>query len=429
MNRVQVRKTSRFRGECVPPPDKSISHRSVFFCSIAEGKSRVRNFLAAHDPLSTVAAFRALGVDIQSEGTDLIISSGGLQSLREAHDIIDCGNSGTTARLLIGLLSGNPFFSVLTGDKSIRQRPMARVIFPCIEMGALILARDNNRYPPVSILGRRLKPLKYSLPVASAQVKSSLILASLYAEGTSEITEPSLSRDHTERMLPAFGASLSKEGNTVTIQGYPSLAACDVEIPGDFSSAAFFITAALLIRDAEIIIRNCGINPTRTGFLEVIRNMGGNLTIENEREISGEPIADIVCSFSPDLKGVTISGDSVPLLIDEFPILSLLATQAEGTTEIRDAGELRVKESDRISAMSANLSALGARIEERPDGMIIQGRTPLTGTTVTSYGDHRIAMTMAIAGLIAEGETDINGAESIDISFPGFFDLLRTLCT
>lgn len=428
MSNVQIRKASVFRGECVPPPDKSISHRSVFFCSIAEGKSRVRNFLDAHDPLSTVAAFRSLGVDIMSEGNDLIINAKGLHGLREATDIIDCGNSGTTTRLLIGLLSGNPFLSILTGDASIRQRPMARVIAPCIEMGASINARDNNKYPPVSIVGRRLKPLKYTLPVASAQVKSALILASLYAEGISEITEPSLSRDHTERMLPAFGASISKTGNTVTVKGYPSLFARDVEVPGDFSSAAFFITAALLIKGAGIIVRNCGINPTRTGFLDVIRKMGGNITIENEREISGEPIADIGCSYSPDLKGLTISGDDVPLLIDEFPILALLATQAEGPTDIRDAQELRVKESDRISAMSANLKALGAGVEEKRDGMIIHGRTPLRGTAVNSYGDHRIAMTMAIAGLIAEGETDIGGTESIDISFPGFFDLLKTMC-
>jgi len=423
---MRIQKASRFSGECVPPPDKSISHRSVFFCSIAEGKSRISNFLSAHDPLSTVDAFRSLGIEIVTEGTDIIVSGKGLHGLREPSDVINCGNSGTTTRLLIGLLSGNPFLSVLTGDESIRNRPMARVITPCREMGATIHARDNNRYPPVVILGKELDPINYTLPVSSAQVKSSLILASLYAEGVSEITEPSLSRDHTERMLPAFGASITKRDNTVIVQGLPSLTASDVEVPGDLSSAAFFLAATLLIKDAEIVVRNCGINPTRTGLLDVIKRMGGNITTENEREISGEPIADIVCRYSPDLKGVTVAGNEVPLLIDEFPILSLLATQAEGTTEIRDAAELRVKESDRISTMATNLKTLGADVEERPDGMLIQGKTPLRGASVDGYNDHRIAMSMAIAGLIAEHETEIHGISSIDISFPGFFDQLRS---
>jgi 3-phosphoshikimate 1-carboxyvinyltransferase len=331
-------------------------------------------------------------------------------------------------RLLTGLLSGHPFLSILTGDDSIRKRPMARVIQPCSGMGALIYARDNNRYPPIAIRGGDLRPVSYNMPVASAQVKSALILAALYADGTSEITEPGKSRDHTERMLPAFGADISVRDNTISVQGLRDLNARDVEVPGDFSSAAFFLAGALLVKSGEMIIRDCGLNPTRTGFLEIIKRMGGKITTENYRTVSGEPIGDIVCRHSPDLKAVAVGAEEIPLLIDEFPVIALLATQAEGTTEIRGAEELRVKESDRIRAMAENLRIIGARVEEHKDGLTIQGKSPLRGRTVPSFGDHRIAMTMAIAGLIAEGDMGIEGISSVDISFPGFFEDLIRFC-
>ncbi|GBD98156.1 3-phosphoshikimate 1-carboxyvinyltransferase 1 [bacterium BMS3Abin07] len=410
-----------------PPPDKSISHRAVFFCSIAKGKSRVRNFLSADDPMSSVNAFRSMGIAVNTEKDGLIISGKGLHGLSEPKNVIDCGNSGTTMRLLTGLLSGNPFMSILNGDKSLRQRPMSRVIEPCTEMGAYIRARDRNRFPPIAIIGKPLFPLNYRMPVASAQLKSALILAALYAEGTSQITECAPSRDHTERMLPSFGATISAENLRISIKGIPELHAQEIDIPGDFSSAAFFIAAGLTVRNAEVLIRNCGINKTRTGLIDVITAMGGYIKTENIRTVSGEPVADIVCRYSPDLKAVTVSGEDIPLLIDEFPVLTLLATQAEGKTEIRNAGELRVKESDRIRAMAENLRALGAEIKEFDDGMEIMGKTPLKGTRVSSFGDHRIAMAMAVAGLIADGETVIEGTSSVRISFPDFFDILEKL--
>jgi 3-phosphoshikimate 1-carboxyvinyltransferase len=331
--------------------------------------------------------------------------------------------------LLTGLLSGNPFLSILNGDESLRQRPMSRVIKPCIEMGAYIRSRDKNRFPPIAILGKKLDPISYELPVASAQLKSALILAALCAEGRSVITEPAHSRDHTERMLPSFGADLSIDGPKISVTGLPQLKAQDVDVPGDFSSAAFFIAAALLIKGGELVIRDCGINPTRTGMLNVLKKMGGDISIENERTVSGETIDDIISRYSPDLKAVRISGDEIPLLIDEFPIISLIATQAEGTTEIRDAKELRVKESDRIKTMAENLRVLGTDLEEYDDGLDIQGKADLRGSRVKSFGDHRIAMTMAVAGLIAEGTTEIEGISSVDISFPGFFDIVKKLST
>lgn len=429
MNKRIINKTDSFHGEITAPPDKSISHRAVFFCSIAKGKSRVNNFLFAADPLSSVKAFRNLGIDISEKSKGLIIKGMGLHGLSEPRNVIDCGNSGTTIRLLTGLLAGNPFMSILTGDESLRQRPMARVIQPCFEMGAYIRARDKDRFPPIAIAGKELNPLTYELPVASAQLKSALILAAFYANGISRITEPAPSRDHSERMLSSFGADITRDGLEITVRGLPELLAQDVEVPGDFSSAAFFIVAALIVKGGDILVRDCGINPTRTGLINVIERMGGDIVIENKRTVSGEPVADIVCRYSPDLKACTIGSGEIPLLIDEFPIIALLATQAEGVTQIRNAEELRIKESDRIKAMADNLRVMGAEVEEMSDGIDIKGKTDLTGSKVKSYGDHRIAMSMAIAGLIAEGETEIDDMSSIDISFPGFFDTLRGLCT
>lgn len=377
--------------------------------------------------MSTLHAFRALGVEIDDKGEDILVNSKGIHGLREPSDVINCGNSGTTIRLLSGILSGNPFFSVLTGDTSLRKRPMARVIEPLSRMGAMILARAENRYPPLAIKGSSLQAIEYSMPVASAQVKSSLILAGLYASGETVITEPAKSRDHTERMLPAFGADIAVDGLRVSIKGGAQLQGTDVYVPGDFSSAAFFIVGALLIKNADITITGVGINPTRTGLLGVLEEMGATVETSRIREMSGEPVADIHCSGGAAMKAVSITKEKIPALIDEFPILCVAATQAAGITTIRGAEELRIKESDRIRGMATELRKMGAEIEEFEDGLNIKGGRPLKGSEIESYGDHRIAMAMAIAGLVAEGSTTIHGVSSVNISFPGFFQHLRKL--
>ncbi|MDQ7788215.1 MAG: 3-phosphoshikimate 1-carboxyvinyltransferase [Thermodesulfovibrionales bacterium] len=427
MDRIEIKKASRFRGEFHPTPDKSISHRAVIFSSLAQGKSLIRNFLRADDPLSTVKAFREMGVEIDDKGMDVIVCGNGIHGLKEPHNVIDCGNSGTTMRLLAGVLAGNPFFSVLTGDRSLRSRPMARVITPLVQMGADIAARAGNKYPPLAVKGRQLQPIRYPMPIASAQVKSSVLLAGLYTEGSTEIIEPAKSRDHTERMLPAFGAKITVEGLSVRIQGGAELQARDVYVPGDFSSAAFFIVGALIIEDSDITIKDVGINPTRTGLLNVLKRMGAEIRIENVRELSGEPVADIHCRNGVGLNAVTITKEDIPSMIDEFPVLCIAATQASGTTTIRGAEELRVKESDRISSMVKELRKMGVETEEFPDGLSITGRADLQGAVLESHEDHRIAMALSIAALIAEGVTEIHGVSSVNISFPGFFDIVRRL--
>jgi 3-phosphoshikimate 1-carboxyvinyltransferase len=439
MEIVELTKAKSLKGEIIPPPDKSISHRAIMFASIAGGKSIVRNFLMAEDPISTMNAFRMMGIEIEEKaGKELVIHGKGLYGLKEPFDVIDCGNSGTTVRLISGILSGNPFFSVLTGDDSLKQRPMARVINPLKEMGADISARNGDKYLPMAIKGKRLKAINYNMPVASAQIKSCLILAGLYADGTTIITEPQKSRDHTERMLMAMGAEIRTEDRSQTtearqhvikVEGMQDrkLNPIDITVPSDFSSAAFFIAGALITPDSEILIRNVCVNPTRTGLLDVIKNMGGDVRIENTRDISGEPVADIHCKSADSLKAVKVGGDIMPSLIDEFPILCVLATQADGVTEIRGAEELRVKESDRIKAMATELKKLGVELEEYPDGIAIKGKAFLKGATVESYHDHRIAMSLAIAALVAEGTMTINNAEYVDISFPGFFEELKRL--
>jgi 3-phosphoshikimate 1-carboxyvinyltransferase len=427
LERIEINKAKRFKGEFSPPPDKSISHRAVIFSSLSKGKSVIRNLLKAEDPVSTINAFRALGVGIDDRGEEVIVNGNGIYGLTEPTNVIDCGNSGTTIRMLSGVLSGNPFFSVLTGDESLRRRPMARVIDPLREMGAQIVARAEDRYPPVAIRGGKLRPVEYSMPVASAQVKSAILLAGLYAEGETEITEPVKSRDHTERMLPAFGAKVIIEGLHVRIKGGTELTGTDIQVPGDFSSAAFFIVGALLIRDSDITIRNVGVNPTRTGLLGALKKMGAKIEMSNIRGLSGDPVADIHCRVDVGLKAIEITKDEIPALIDEFPILCLAATQAEGITTIRGAGELRVKESDRIKSMATELRKMGADVEEFEDGLSISGRNNLRGAEVESYGDHRIAMAMAIAGLVAEGTTGIHGIDAVNISFPGFFEIIRKM--
>lgn len=438
MERIELKKAERLRGEISPPPDKSISHRAVMFASLAEGKSIVRNFLRAEDPVSTINAFKRLGIEIedarvkgQGSRDEIIIHGKGLHGLKEPFDVIDCGNSGTTVRLLSGILAGNPFFSILTGDDSLKQRPMARIINPLKEMGAEISARDGNKYLPMAIKGGQLRAIDYKMPVASAQVKSCLILAGLYADGITTITEPQKSRDHTERMLKSMGAKIEVEDLTIRGEGQGArgkgLQPIDITIPSDFSSAAFFIVGALIVPDSEILIKNVCVNPTRTGLLDVIKNMGGDVRIENMRDVSGEPVADIYCKSAGSLKAVKISSDIIPTLIDEFPILCVLATQADGVTEIRGAEELRVKESDRIKSMASELKKLGVELEEYPDGISIKGKAFLKGAVVESYHDHRIAMSLAIAALVADGTMTINNASCVDISFPGFFEVLKSL--
>lgn len=427
MNKIEINKASKFNGEFSPPPDKSISHRAIIFSSLSKGKSIIRNFLKAEDPLRTVNAFRSLGINIEDKGEYLSIEGKGINGLKEPYDVIDCGNSGTTIRLLSGVLSGNPFFSVLSGDESLRKRPMGRVIKPLRQMGAEIMARDDDRCPPIAIKGKTLQPIKYPMQVASAQVKSAILLAGLYAEGETEVIEPLKSRDHTERMLPAFGAKLKIEGKSIKIKGFPELRGTEVYVPGDFSSAAFFIVGALLIPNSDITIKDVGINPTRTGLLDALKKMGANIEVYNTKNLCGELVADIHCKGEADLKAIDISGEEIPALIDEFPILCVAATQASGNTNIRGAKELRVKESDRISSMTTELRKMGAEIEEFEDGVIIKGKTKLKGASLESYGDHRVAMAMSIAALIAEGTTSINDISSVNISFPGFFDLLKKL--
>ncbi|MEW6001364.1 MAG: 3-phosphoshikimate 1-carboxyvinyltransferase [Nitrospirota bacterium] len=427
MERIELSKAKGLKGEFSPPPDKSISHRAIILSSLSQGKGIIKNFLRAEDPMSTVNAIRALGVNIEDREGDLIVEGNGIDGLKEPNNVIDCGNSGTTIRFLSGVLSGNPFFSVLTGDDSLRQRPMARVINPLRQMGAEIIARAEDSYPPIAIRGKKLKPIKYTMPVASAQVKSALLLAGLYATGETEIIEPVKTRDHTERMLKAFGADLKVEGTKIRIKGGTELSAKEINVPRDFSSAAFFIVGALLINGSDIIIKEVGINPTRTGLLNALQEMGADIGISNIREISCEPVADLYCKGSRALGAINITKEKIPSLIDEFPILCVVATQAEGVTTIRGAEELRVKESDRISVMASELRKMGAEVEEFQDGLSIKGKTSLKGAIVESHGDHRIAMALSIAALVAEGATTINDVSSAGISFPGFFDVLGRL--
>ncbi|MCK4507399.1 MAG: 3-phosphoshikimate 1-carboxyvinyltransferase [Desulfuromonadales bacterium] len=412
------------RGEISVPGDKSISHRSIMLGSLAEGTTRVSGFLMGEDNLSTWQAFESMGVNIRQTGPDALEIKGvGLDGLMEPDNVLDCGNSGTTMRLMSGLMAGQNFFSVLTGDKYLRRRPMKRVVTPLAAMGARIWGRDGGERAPLAIQGGSLKTITYASPVSSAQVKSAILLAGLSVDGETRVTEPHLSRDHSERMLTYFGADVRPFEGGVSLIGRPRLLAQDVIVPGDVSSAAFFMVAGLITPGAELTIRNVGINPTRSGIIDILIAMGGQLEILNAREQSGEPVADILVRHSR-LKGIEISGDMVPRAIDEFPVISVAAALAEGTTTIRDAEELRVKETDRIVAMVSELGKLGAQVEARPDGMVITGVEQLNGGKVSSHGDHRIAMSMAVAALCARTEVTIEDTECTETSFPGFWALL-----
>lgn len=423
-----IKKIKTLKGELRPPPDKSISHRAIMFASLASGKSSIKNLLYAGDTISTMNAVKILGVEIQEDGNQIIINGKGLNELKEPTNIIDCANSGTTSRLISGILSGNSFFSVLTGDESLRRRPMSRIIKPLSEMGARLIARDNNRLLPMAIHGGNLKGIDYNMPMSSAQLKSCLMLAGLYANGKTIIREPVKSRDHSEKMLGAMGVDIEITGNVVTVNP-PSkpLNPINITVPADFSSAAFFITAALIVPDSEIIIKDVLLNKTRTGFLDAVKMMGASVKIENITDMSGEIIGDIVCKYTDNLRAIKVDKEMMPSMIDEFPILCVLATQSEGVTEIRGAEELRVKESDRITAMAQALSMMSVEVKEYPDGIDIVGKTNLKGAHVMTYGDHRIAMSMVIAGLIAGGETVIDNCECVSISFPNFFELLNEI--
>nr|WP_255573155.1 3-phosphoshikimate 1-carboxyvinyltransferase [Anoxybacillus sp. ST4] len=416
------------RGEIAVPGDKSISHRAVMFGALANGTTRVTNFLTGEDCLSTIDCFRKMGVAITQQGNEVIIEGKGIDGFKEPTHILNVGNSGTTTRLLLGILAACPFHACLIGDDSIAKRPMDRVTKPLKQMGAHIDGREQGRYTPLAIRGGQLQPITYHSPVASAQVKSAILLAGLHANGTTTVIEPHQSRDHTERMLRAFGADVRVDGLRVSITGRQTLRAIDIEVPGDISSAAFFLVAGAIVPNSEITLKHVGINPTRTGIIDVLKDMGADVSIENVRHEESEPVADITVRTST-LKATRIGGDIIPRLIDEIPIIALLATQAEGTTVITDASELRVKETDRIATVVSELRKLGAHIEATEDGMIIHGKTPLhaNDVIVDSYGDHRIGMMLAIAACVAKGNVTLQRPEAIAVSYPTFFDHLRML--
>ncbi len=426
VNRV-IAPGRRLRGEFVVPGDKSISHRSIMFASLAKGSSRVSGLLRGEDCLSTLKAFQALGIEVEDRSEDeLIIHGRGIDGLREAGDVIDCGNSGTTMRLMSGILAGQPFFSVLTGDRYLRNRPMGRVINPLQAMGATIHGRNDSSKAPFAICGGNLKPIEYRSPIASAQVKSALLLAGMQIEGTTTVFEPHLSRDHSERMLRYFGADIISFEGGASVTGRVELQGRDIVVPGDISSAAFFLVAGLIVPDSELLLKNVGVNPTRSGIIDILRMMGGSIELLNQREVGGEPVADMLVKSS-SLKGIDIGGELIPRAIDEFPVVSVAAAFADGVTTIRDARELRVKETDRIAAMCDSLGALGAEIAPREDGMQIVGGKDLAGGQVQSFGDHRIAMSMAVAALMAGGAVEIEDTLCTETSFPGFWELLDSL--
>lgn len=417
---MEFQSVKKLRGEVRVPGDKSISHRAVMFGALAKGKTQITGFLRGADCLSTISCFRQLGIIIEETADTITVHGKGLHGLHSPADTLDTGNSGTTTRLLSGILAGQNFTSVLNGDASIQSRPMRRVITPLSQMGASIRSINGNDCAPLEITGRPLQGISYLSPVASAQVKSAILLAGLYADGETSVTEPALSRNHTELMLESFGADIRSNGLTATVKPDPALSGMSILVPGDISSAAYFIAAGSLVPDAEILIRNVGINPTRAGILQIAREMGANITLFNEKR-EGEPTADVLVKSST-LHGVTIGGDIIPALIDELPIIAVMAAAAEGTTVIKDAAELKVKESDRIAVMTENLSAMGCDITATEDGMIINGGKPLQGALINSHSDHRIAMSFAVAAMIADGKTKIQDADCVKISYPAFYD-------
>lgn len=416
----------RLRGDFHVPGDKSITHRALLLNAIARGPARVTGAGLGEDCLSTLRCLHQLGVEIRRvNDTEVIVQGRGREALVQPADVLDCGNSGTTMRLILGLLAGLPFSTALTGDESLNGRPMARITGPLIQMGARISGRDSANFAPLPIDGRPLAGITYDMPVASAQLKSALLLAGVAANGRTVINQPAISRDHTELMLAAQGVNIETDGLQLSIEGGQDPTAVDVHVPGDISTAAFWLVAASIHPDADITLRGVGVNPTRSGVLKVLGRMGAGIEV-TQTPGGAEPVADVHLR-SGGLRATRIDGDEIPTLIDELPAIALAATQAEGTTEIRDAAELRIKETDRIAATAAGLRAMGADIHELDDGLIINGPIPLAGATVSAEDDHRLAMTFGIASLIARGDTIVDGADSVDISYPGFWDQLHRL--
>lgn len=413
------------KGEITVPGDKSISHRAVMLGSLSEGTTEISNFLQGADCLSTIDCFRRMGIEIENTHDRILIHGKGLHGLNAPSAVLDTGNSGTTTRLISGILAAQPFESTLTGDASIQKRPMRRIMEPLSMMGANITSINGNDCAPLHIIGAPLHGIHYHSKIASAQVKSAILLAGLYADGPTKVTEPSVSRNHSEIMLNYFGAHINTEGSTVTIDPEPVLRGQNVIVPGDISSAAFFIAAGLIVPDAEVLIHNVGINPTRDGIIKVAQAMGGDISYLNIR-YDGEPTADLLVRHS-NLHGITIEGDIIPTLIDELPIINVMAACANGTTTIRNAEELRAKESNRIDVMVDYLSAMGCDIAGTPDGMIINGGNPLHGTKIYPHMDHRIAMSFAIASLVADGITEIADSDIVTVSYPNFYDDLNRL--
>ena len=414
------------KGELSVPGDKSISHRAVMFGSLASGTTEITHFLKGADCLSTIGCFRQMGVEIEEQKDRILVRGRGLHGLSAPSSVLDCGNSGTTTRLISGILAGQSFSSQLTGDASIRKRPMGRIIRPLRQMGASIESLSGNDCAPLRIEGRPLHAISYDSPVASAQVKSCVLLAGLYADGPTSVTEPALSRNHTELMLSSLGADLTRRGTTATINPEPVLTGTSIHVPGDISSAAFFLAAGLMVPGSEILLKNVGINPTRDGILRVIRAMGGSLEILNRTNSGGEEAADLLVRSS-SLHGTVLEGELIPTLIDEIPVIAVLAAFAEGTTIIRNAEELKVKESNRLDIMVDGLSRMGADIDGTDDGMIIRGGKSLHGAVIDSHLDHRIAMSFAVAALAADGETEILDADCVNISYPEFYRDLKML--
>ena len=425
MNQSLHYKSPSLQGSIRVPGDKSISHRSIMFGALAEGTTVVTGFLKGNDCLSTIDCFRKMGVTIEENDDTIVIHGVGFDGLREPKEILDVGNSGTTTRLLLGILAGLPFHSVVIGDDSIASRPMKRVTEPLRKMGASIDGREGGQYTPLSIRGGTLTPLNYTLPFASAQLKSALIFAGLQAEGTTKITEPEKTRDHTEHMIRQFGGSIRREGDTIEVEGGQTFTGQTIDVPGDISSAAFFLVAGAIVPESTLTLKHAGLNPTRAGIVEVLEKMGASLQITPQTS-KGEPVGDITVKHSR-MTAIEIGGAIIPRLIDEIPIIALLATQAEGTTVIKDAEELKVKETNRIDAVVEELSKLGADIQATEDGMVIQGPVKLHGGKVTSRGDHRIGMMLAIASLLTDEKVEIEEFESIDVSYPSFLKDLNSI--
>ena len=417
-----LRRPSILSGTVTPPGDKSISHRAAIFNALADGSARVENFCPGSDGIATLRCLRQLGVSVTGDPLGITITGG---QLHEPSDVLNAGNSGTTMRLLAGVLAGQPFLSVLTGDRSLRSRPMDRVITPLRLMGAHIRSRNDNTFAPMAVHGGGLHGIRYAMPVASAQLKSALLLAGLSADGETVLEQPARSRDHTERLFAAMGVPVQEDGLTLTLRP-GRLQPVDVTVPADISSAAYWLVAAVCHPHAEVRVCGVGINPSRTGILDALEAMGADIRVENRRIQGGEPVADLVARSSA-LRATEIGGELVPRLIDEVPVLALAACFARGTTVIRDAKELRVKESDRIRTTTRELSRLGARVQELPDGLKITGGVSLTGASCRSYGDHRLAMTLGVAGLLASGATVVRGAQATAVSYPSFWTDLKGL--